>query len=186
MEFPGIPFEETPRSHILLSRFLCLPVIDYLCWQIPSTVSMLLSTSLPTHTLLMYIHTLTLNHSACFDCRQFLSATGRNLCECMKNHVSHIWKHIEKCFMSNNKQSCCNLSGLFMLFSFSLTLLCVFSPLWLGPLSVLYLFLLISEFLSGQPNMSEYNDLRHFSATLLGKAQQGWKNAALLYHCIQW
>lgn len=51
---------------------------------------------------------------------------------------------------------------------------CVFSQtLWLGPLSVLYLFLLISGFLSGQPNMSEYSDLRGFSAPQLSEAQQG-------------
>lgn len=94
-----------------------------------------------------------------------------------------MWKSAE---LKRVRRRGCNTNALFVLFLLNLTLLCVFSHPWLGPLSVPYRLFLISEFLSGQTSMSEYSDLRHFSATLLGKAQRGWKNATLPYRCLQW
>lgn len=142
-----------------------------------------------THSVHVHIRTCTLNQSPSSDCHLLLSHTGSHQeNQCVVCNAALHGKAFGESRRSAKicmRQSDCNVSSLFVLFLLRLTLLCVFSHPRLGPLGVLYLFFLISEFLSGQPNMSEYSDLRHFSATLLGKAQRGWKNAALPYHCLQ-
>lgn len=216
LEFPGIPSEETLRSQVSLGRFLCLPVSDWLSWQIPSTLLTLLGFPAfhilhnNTHCPCTYIRTHSIIHHPLLAIWSHLTHTviGKKSVWSRKLNSAAcaakcLWRFsvIPKCaanschYTAFSGKACAHLQyrhhawrfQTFVCVMWAVCLCCracgrVFSHPCFGLVSVQYLFFLISGFLSGQPNM-EYSDLRLFTATLIGEAQQGWKNAALPSCC---